>query len=296
MPKPIFSEDDFENPDAPEGERRIKSSHWEVRDLSYDVSRLRKRIDLMKGALFWMEVDPLEAYPGPEDLPDDAIAGPALELFVKERSRGTGYVADFLYRSEDLPVTVYGILANFGFGLEVCELEIWRERWGHWDSYGCFIDDPEEQAQIQREKDRHESKEPGTSRRVGITSDVLRRIPIGEIIAKAQHGLADRSWEIEGIKVLMGPDHEPGKVPEHTARALTSANELAKLPQRGRPRIDDALLKAVAEAYLRELPSGRGLTRRLANYFDRPEPTIKDWIRAARSRGYLPETHLLTGR
>jgi hypothetical protein len=288
MPKPIFSEDDYENPEAPEGERRIKSSHWKVRDLSYEVSRLRRRLDLMKGALFWMEVDPLEAYPGPEDLPDDAVMGPTLELFVKERSRGLGYVADFLYRSEDLPVTVYGILANFGFGLEVCELELWREDWGHWDSYGCFVDDPEEQAQNQHENDLYACQDPGVPRRVGITSDVLRRIPIGEIIVRAQQGLADQSWEIEGIKVLMGPDHEPGQVPEPTARALTTANKLAKLPPRGRPRIDDVLLETVAAAYLRELPNGRGLIRRLADYFNRPEPTIKDWIRAARSRGFLP--------
>ncbi|MFC9462884.1 hypothetical protein, partial [Streptomyces sp. NPDC056983] len=43
----------------------------------------------------------------------------------------------------------------------------------------------------------------------------------------------------------------------------------------------------VAHAYLREAINGPGLTRRLAGLFDRPEPTIKDWIKAARDRGYL---------
>jgi transposase len=43
----------------------------------------------------------------------------------------------------------------------------------------------------------------------------------------------------------------------------------------------------VAHAYLREAINGPGLHRRLADLFNRPEPTIKDWIKAARDRGYL---------
>lgn len=62
---------------------------------------------------------------------------------------------------------------------------------------------------------------------------------------------------------------------------------LATPVPRGRPPLDESLLHAVAHAYLREAINGPGLTRRLASLFDRPEPTIKDWIKAARDRGYL---------
>jgi hypothetical protein len=49
-----------------------------------------------------------------------------LELYMKQRPRGAGYVADFVYSSRDLPVRVYGILINRGRGLEVAELELFR--------------------------------------------------------------------------------------------------------------------------------------------------------------------------
>ncbi|RSS93348.1 hypothetical protein EF903_08440 [Streptomyces sp. WAC05292] len=38
----------------------------------------------------------------------------------------------------------------------------------------------------------------------------------------------------------------------------------------------------MAHAYLREAANGTGLHRRLADLFELPEPTIKDWINAAR--------------
>ncbi|MFD1275868.1 hypothetical protein ACFQ51_42310 [Streptomyces kaempferi] len=62
---------------------------------------------------------------------------------------------------------------------------------------------------------------------------------------------------------------------------------LATPVPRGRPPLDESLLHAVAHAYRREAIDGPGLTRRLASLFDRPEPTNKDWIKAARDRGYL---------
>lgn len=35
-----------------------------------------------------------------------------------------------------------------------------------------------------------------------ITSDVLRRIPLGQIVARAQAELADQSWKEEGVAIL----------------------------------------------------------------------------------------------
>jgi hypothetical protein len=195
-------------------------------------------------------------------VPDDAIPGPSLELFIKERPRGPGYVADFLYQSHDLPVSVYGILVNSGFGLEICELELWQSHWGYWDDYGAFVD-RDEWEKLQRGK-RDGNDESTRLRRIGITSDVLRRIPIGEIIAHAQRELADRSWEVEGVRSLPGPTLDIEEFPEATRQALETANTLAEQPQRGRPPLDDELLQNVARAYLREAVHGRGLTRRLA--------------------------------
>ncbi|MEU4332576.1 hypothetical protein [Nonomuraea dietziae] len=63
--------------------------------------------------------------------------------------------------------------------------------------------------------------------------------------------------------------------------------QLAEPGPRGRPPLDDGLLRQLALAYLATASSGPGLVRRLARQFDRPEPTIKDWIAAARERGFL---------
>ncbi len=55
----------------------------------------------------------------------------------------------------------------------------------------------------------------------------------------------------------------------------------------GRPRLPDDLLRDVAVAYLAELQNGRGVLRRLGERFERPESTMRDWVRAARREGFL---------
>ncbi|MEV6962679.1 hypothetical protein AB0M97_26570 [Streptomyces sp. NPDC051207] len=71
-------------------------------------------------------MEPWDGYPDLAEVPEDAVPGPELTLFIKERKRGPGYVADFLYKAADLPVAVHGILANQGSGIGVVELELWR--------------------------------------------------------------------------------------------------------------------------------------------------------------------------
>jgi hypothetical protein len=176
---------------------------------------------------------------------------------------------------------------NFGHGLEISELELWRRRWGYWDGYDCFIDDPEAQKQLELEQ--HARHGTSSQHRVGITSDLLRRIPLGEIVERAQQDLADRPWEREGIRVLPGEHHAPSDIPAATAKVLDTANARAVLPRRGRPRLDDELLREVAEAYALEARNGRGLIPRLAAHFNRPAPTVKDWVRASRERGFIPQ-------
>ncbi|AYV32277.1 hypothetical protein EES41_36580 [Streptomyces sp. ADI95-16] len=273
MPQPEFRADDFVNPEAPEDERRLRPDHPRVRDHSYECSRTTQEVDLWKASLVSTVMDPWDAYPDGGDVPEDAVPGPSLTLFVKERGRGPGYVADFLYEAADLPVTVHGILANEGAGLGLIELELWRPGWGYWDSFGDFVGPSEENAAL-----------PVSA---PITSDVLRRIPVGLIVARAQAELADQSWKEEAITVFGRPRTAGPELAAASLQALENANALAQPAQRGRPPLEEKLLHRVARAYLREAANGPGLHRRLADHFDRPEPTIKDWIKAARVRGYL---------
>ncbi|MFH9829081.1 hypothetical protein [Streptomyces bobili] len=276
MPQPEFSADDYINPEAPEDERRLRPDHPRIRDHSYDCSRSTQEYDLWKKSLIATVMEPWDAYADLAAIPEDAVPGPSLTLFVKERQRGPGYVADFLYKAADLPVTVHGILANQGSGLGVIELELWRPDWGYWDDFGDFVGPAEDDAPA--------------AVSAPITSDVLRRIPLGQIVARAQAELADQSWNDEGVITLRIGRTRAGNAavlaPAATL-ALENASALAQPAQRGRPPLEEELLHRVAHAYLREAVNGPGLHRRLAQLFDRPEPTVKDWIKAARERGYL---------
>ncbi len=108
MPRPAYGTTDYENPDAPEGERRLRADHIDVRDLSYDLGRVRQRFDLYKGSVIQTNIDGLTGDDLPDEIPDGDRPSPRLELFLKERPRGHGYVCDFIYESEDLPVTCTG--------------------------------------------------------------------------------------------------------------------------------------------------------------------------------------------
>ncbi|MEU7506384.1 hypothetical protein [Streptomyces lavendulae] len=275
MPQPEFRDDDFINPEAPEDERHLRPPP-RVRDLSYERSRGRQAMDLWKGSLIATVTEPWDAYPDLSEIPEGAVPGPSMTLFVKERPRGAGYVADFLYKATDLPVTVHGVLVNQGAGLGVIELELWRPDWGYWDDFGDFVGPAGEEA--------------STAVAVPITGDVLRRIPLGQIVARAQAELASHSWKDEGVTTIgIAPaaDRQPGDLAPASVRALENAGALAQPAKRGRPPLEGALLHELAHAYLREAGNGPGLHRRLADLFERPEPTIADWIKAARERGYL---------
>jgi hypothetical protein len=166
MPRPEFGPDDYENPDAPEAEQRLRAHHPAVRDLSYDEGRARQYLDLWKQSLVEISLDPWEGT-DPQDR-HDAEPAPSLELFVKERPRGRGYVCDFVYREAGLPVAVYGTLVNEGHGLIVNELELWRGGvtggWEYRDAWGDYVGP---------DADHDDAHSRPYS---GISSSVLRRI------------------------------------------------------------------------------------------------------------------------
>ncbi|WP_308491870.1 hypothetical protein [Microbacterium terrisoli] len=272
-PQPEFGADDFSNPDAPEDERLLRPDHPAVRDLSYERSRDRQLGDLMKGSLFdpgWERQEP-----GADGEPVPQVE--RLELYLKERPRGREYVSDFVFRSKDLPVIIYGILINRGRGLEIAELELFRTSWGYFDPWGDFVD-VEEGAGEPADGD-----EPPAL----ITSDLLRRLPLGRIVALAQQRLAQEEWRTEGVVVLMGRDRSPDELSAAETLVLESAVTAARQTTRGRPSLPDELLESVACAYLEEAVAGAGLLRRMSARFDRPQATVRDWIAAARHAGFL---------
>ncbi|MFD8104352.1 hypothetical protein ACFV24_32945 [Nocardia fluminea] len=247
-----------------------------VRDLSYSRSRMRQLVDLTKGAFFDMgfgERKDGTSFDDPDNWPPDQ-----LEIYIKDKPRGPGYVCDIVYRSDDLPVMVYAVLINRGHGLEVGELELFRVDWGYDDGHGNWVD-PREYVE---EEDDDEPAEPATL----ITSEVLRRIPLGRILTDVEDQLPDDSWRHSGVQVLGGPDLTPEDLTKNQRRALENSNGVIAR-RRGRPPLDDELLINVAGTYLDETARGRGAIARLALTFDRPEPTIRDWIAAARRRGFL---------
>ncbi|MBF6474691.1 MULTISPECIES: hypothetical protein [Nocardia] len=243
----------------------------QVRDLSYSRSRMGQLVDLTKGSFFDMGFGPQNNDADPGD--DEGWPRDRIEIYIKEKSRGPGYVCDIVYRSEELPVIVYAVLVNRGSGLEIAELELFRTKWGCWDDHDNYLQ-PDEQ--------RPPSHEPA----VLITSDVLRRIPLGDIIARVEQDLPDESWRTKGIPVMMGSTLTVDDLTAEQRRALENTTTIA-MRRRGRPGLDDDLLIEVSEAYIAEAQRGKGALRRLAQTFDRPEPTIRDWIAAARRRGFL---------
>ncbi len=169
---------------------------------------------------------------------------------------------------------MYGVLVNRGRGLEVAELELFELTWRYEDGGDTGTTLPENDS------------EPGQL----ITSDLLRRIPLGKIVARAQATLAQDDWRTEGVTQL-GLDGRrdiavEDLLPEEL-NALETATNSAAGRRRGRPTLPDTLLREVAQAYLQEAPHGPGLTGLLAAQFARPEPTVRDWIGAARRRGFL---------
>jgi len=103
--------------------------------------------------------------------------------------------------------------------------------------------------------------------------------------------LARRDWDTDGVFVDGHRRVDACELSADTREALERGAEQAVAGRRGRPEIADTLLESVATAYLEEAPGGAGLTRRLAERFNRPEPTVRDWVAAARRRGFLSAAH-----
>jgi hypothetical protein len=129
-----------------------------------------------------------------------------------------------------------------------------------------------------------------------VTSDLLRKVQVGEIVAQAQAILAAQAEVMAILAQWTRHDEDGAEGTRQSIRRLTGS----KRTTQGRPRIPDAILALVAEAYLAEIDCpGRIhdlLVVRLAGH---PEVKahlkddqltthkIRHWIRLAGERGYL---------
>lgn len=120
---------------------------------------------------------------------------------------------------------------------------------------------------------RLEVRRPGDS--TGVTSSLLRKIPVGEILAAVQ-------TEIAAELMRRGGEGEA------FSATLTLMNtEPARTS--GRAPLSPQLLREVALAYIAENGPGKGpgAMTRLAEKFDKPEETVRRWVKRARSDGWL---------
>lgn len=107
------------------------------------------------------------------------------------------------------------------------------------------------------------------ARNESVTAQILRKIPLGEILADAA---ASRPVVDAVAKLLLAAPAEP--VPED-------------VPRPGRAPLADDLLMRIAVGYLVELQAGKGAVKRLAEVQGESPATISRWLHRARQRGWL---------
>ncbi|WP_328757492.1 hypothetical protein [Streptomyces sp. NBC_00271] len=114
----------------------------------------------------------------------------------------------------------------------------------------------------------------------GVTGGLLRKVPIGEVLAAVRLNAAWETARREGTRAILG---------EEPAKGLFGESD-EKAPRRGgRAPITSDLLRQVATAYLEETAPGTpaGAMKRMAERFGRPEETLRTWVTRARKDGWL---------
>ncbi len=141
-------------------------------------------------------------------------------------------------------------------------------------------------AELTLEPEQPDSKVP-------LTPALLRGISLPQILARAQAQLqlAPEWVDLADRLAPTRPDERSRRDAEEAAGIAASVGRR----KGGRPSHPDALYALVAREYLTLYDSGltRGIRKQLASILseklDRPvpEPTVRDWIRGARERGFL---------
>lgn len=114
-----------------------------------------------------------------------------------------------------------------------------------------------------------------------VTAALFRRVSIGALLAEIQKELAAEDARILGVGSM-------GEAPSYTVEDLQGDAVTLPLPE-GYVRMTDALLRRVAEEYLKETVPGKSprALDRLAETFGRPPETVRTWVSRARKEGWL---------
>lgn len=114
----------------------------------------------------------------------------------------------------------------------------------------------------------------------GVTAGLLRKIPVGEILASIRTKAAWESAQKTATRTLLGQ--------EPIAGVFDEGDEVT--PRRsGRAPLSQELLRNVAMAYIDENAPGKpaGAMKRIAQRFGKPEETMRNWVTRARRDGWL---------
>lgn len=114
----------------------------------------------------------------------------------------------------------------------------------------------------------------------GVTAGLLRKIPVGEILASVRTKAAWEAAQKAGTRVLLGEEPIAGVFRE---------GDETKPRRSGRAPLTQELLRDVAVAYIEENAPGKpaGAMKRIAERFGKPEETMRNWVTRARRDGWL---------
>lgn len=144
-----------------------------------------------------------------------------------EQQYGEDVVFQFNWTDDDGNVSAEGLISRGAGGLVISNIDVWTQYTG------------------------------------GVTHQILRAVPLGDILALARTSIALVDDAVSAHPIVVPPA-------KHTA-------------------MTDDLLRDVARAYLEESSEGkdRAVVARLEQLFGRPRGTITTWISRARKEGWL---------
>lgn len=128
--------------------------------------------------------------------------------------------------------------------------------------------------------------EPRVAATGTINPAMLKRIPLGRLLAQVNVALSQRSVAHDRGELGVDPTLQ-GRLEQWRAHVAEVASAPAPSRRRGRPPLSDDLLRRVAVAYIEGAPDGPGVTARLAEDFGVQRNTMRDYIRAARAKHWL---------
>ena len=180
-----------------------------------------------------------------EPIRDAAVQALPVRLYHPASDAAEGVVAHFSYAPDGEGWSVFGDVTRGPRGLVISRLQITPE-----------------------------------SDSSGVTGGLLRKIPVGEVLAAVRLNAAWETAAKEATRIVLGQEPAKGLFGEGDERP----------PRRGgRAPITSDLLREVAEVYLEETAPGKpaGGMKRMAERFGRPEETLRTWVTRARRQGWL---------